>query len=268
MQKHRILYIALLLAVTTNCGIPKDEHNATLDELKKLKAEMAAQSNACEQTKAKMQREYDNLSGENQVMKSKLLSLGQDLSALKTTAGEMVKAMSQKEKRISELVKSQEAARRSAEIFKNLLGKFKKMIDSGQLAIKMRKGRMIVQMSDKILFDPGKDQIKKGGEETLELVAQGLASIEGRAFQVAGHTDDVPIKNRRFKSNWELSASRAVNVVKFMISKGMDPAQISAAGYGPFDPVGDNATEEGRQENRRIEITLMPSLEELPLSDS
>jgi len=119
-------------------------------------------------------------------------------------------------------------------------------------------------MSDKILFDPGKDDLKKEGKAALETVTKILVGIQGRALQVAGHTANVPIKSKKFRSNWELSASRAVNVTRFMIENGMDPVRLSAAGYGEFDPVGDNATPEGKQQNRRIEITLMPSLEELP----
>ena len=73
------------------------------------------------------------------------------------------------------------------------------------------------------------------------------AAIALRRFQIAGHTDNVPIKSRRrFKSNWELSTARALKVLKFMIKRGMDAKRLSAAGYGPYDPVGDNSTEAGR----------------------
>ena len=123
---------------------------------------------------------------------------------------------------------------------------------------------MIVKLSDEILFDPGKDDLKLEGKTALIEVTKILAGIPNRSFQVAGHTDNVPIKSRKFKSNWELSTSRAVNVVKFTIENGMPANRVSAAGYGEFDPVRDNSTEEGRQQNRRIEITLMPSIEELP----
>jgi len=118
--------------------------------------------------------------------------------------------------------------------------------------------------ADKILFDPGKDRIKKEGKQALLEVTKILAEIPDRAFQVAGHTDNVPIRSRRFKSNWELSAARAVNVVKFMAKNGMEGKRLSAAGYSEYDPVKDNSTDEGRTFNRRIEITLMPSIEELP----
>jgi chemotaxis protein MotB len=262
-MRHLVLAAFTSLALL-GCGIPEEQHQATLDELKKVKAEMAADQKSCSEAKAELDKKNKGLFGENTVMKARLVALGQDLSKLKTTAGAMVEDISAKEKQIAELLKQQEAQKKRAAMFKDLLNKFKSMIDSGQLKVEVRKGRMIVKMSDKILFDPGKDDLKKEGKAALEAVTKILVGIQGRAFQVAGHTDNMPIKSKKFRSNWELSTSRAVNVTRFMIENGMDAPRLSAAGYGEFDPIGDNATPEGKQQNRRIEITLMPSLEELP----
>jgi len=262
MRKH--LLVAALALVGAGCGIDKDEHQATLDELKKVKAEMAADKKACDESKAESEKKIKGLTDENSAFKNKLVALGQDLTKIKTQAGAMVQDISAKEKQIADLMKAQEAARQRAAMFKDLMNKFKAMIDNGQLKVEVRKGRMIVKMSDKILFDPGKDDLKKEGKTALGEVTKILAGIQGRAFQVAGHTDNVPIKSKKFKSNWELSTARAVNVVRFMVENGMPAERVSAAGYSEFDPVGDNTADEGRQQNRRIEITLMPSIEELP----
>jgi chemotaxis protein MotB len=253
---------ALVLAM--GCGIPEEEHQSALDKIKQLKADMSAAEKACTEDKEKLTDQNNSLEGENNAMKAKLVSLGQDLSKVKTQAGAYLNDIGEKQKQIAALLKAQEAAKKRAALFKGLLDKFKKMIDSGKLKVEMRKGRMIVKMSDKILFAPGKDRLKKEGEAALMEVTAILASLSDRIFQVAGHTDNVPIRSRRFKSNWELSASRAVNVVKFMAKNGMDSKRLSAAGYSEYDPVGDNTTQEGKQVNRRIEITLVPSLEDLP----
>jgi len=95
-------------------------------------------------------------------------------------------------------------------------------------------------------------------------VASILTTFPDRIFQVAGHTDNVPIDNARFASNWELSAARAVTIVEFLIDKGMAAENLSAAGYADTQPVAGNLTEEGRAQNRRIEIVLQPNLDELP----
>jgi chemotaxis protein MotB len=259
MRTLLVMSAVMLLAV--GCGIPKEEHQATLDELSKVKAEMAQDKKTCDQDKTELDKKVKRLSDENGVMKTKLISLGQDLGKLKTQAGTLGATLTAKEKQIADLL---EAERKRSAMYADLKNKFKKMIDSGQLKVEVRKGRMNVKMSDRILFDSGKDQLKKEGKVALAEVTKILAAIAGRSFQVAGHTDNVPIKKGKFQSNWELSASRAVNVVKFMIDNGMDATRVSAAGYADSDSVGDNSTDEGKMLNRRIEIILVPTIEELP----
>jgi chemotaxis protein MotB len=95
-------------------------------------------------------------------------------------------------------------------------------------------------------------------------VAAILKDFSDRKFIVAGHTDNVALKSGKFKDNWDLSTARAITVTTFLIEKGVNPTSLSAAGYGEFDPIADNGTEDGRQQNRRIEIILAPNIEELP----
>ena len=90
-----------------------------------------------------------------------------------------------------------------------------------------------------------------------------LATLADRRFQVAGHTDDVPIDTDRFPSNWELSTARALEVTRFLIGHGLKSTNVSAAGYAEFDPVASNADPHGRAKNRRIEITLQPNIDEM-----
>ena len=90
-----------------------------------------------------------------------------------------------------------------------------------------------------------------------------LATLEGRRFQIAGHTDDEPIRVSGFSSNWQLSAERALEVVGVLIECGMQPETLSAAGYGEFDPLSPNDTAENKAHNRRIEITLQPNIDEI-----
>src|SRR4029077_4521269 len=82
-----------------------------------------------------------------------------------------------------------------------------------------------------------------------------------------GHTDNLPMKSARFRSNWDLSTARAVEVVNYMISSGMEAKRLSAPGYADQSPVAPNDTTDNRTKNRRIEITLVPNLDDLPPID-
>jgi chemotaxis protein MotB len=123
---------------------------------------------------------------------------------------------------------------------------------------------MVVELAENILFDSGKSDLKAEGKTALTEVASVLASIAGREFQVTGHTDNVPIKSAKFPSNWELSTARAVTVTRYLSENGVPAERVSAAGFAETQPVASNDTPEGRAQNRRIEIVLMPNLEELP----
>ena len=167
-------------------------------------------------------------------------------------------------KQLEELKRAKAAAEQRAATYQSLTKKLRAMTDAGQLKVKIREGRMIIALPNDVLFDSGKAQLKKEGKDALAQLAGVLKSFNDRKFQVAGHTDDDPIKTARFPSNWELSTARAVDVTRFLIEQGMDPKQLSAVGYGEFDPVMANDTEEHKAQNRRIEIALQPNISDLP----
>jgi len=154
--------------------------------------------------------------------------------------------------------------RQRLQAFRNMLTQFREMIEAGQLRVRIVRGKMVVELPEGVLFDSGRAEIKDEGEETLRQVAEVLSQIENREFLIVGHTDNVPIRSRRYPSNWELSAARGVVVAKFLAENGMDESRLGAAGYADTQPVSTNETEEGRAQNRRIEIVLMPNLDELP----
>jgi chemotaxis protein MotB len=149
--------------------------------------------------------------------------------------------------------------------FRAMSDKFRKMIDSGKLEVVIRHGRMVVKLPASVLFSSGSADLSKDGQSALTEVATILKQFPDRRFMVAGHTDNVPtLASSGFKDNWQLSTARAVTVTEQLVSAGMNPTHLSAAGYGEYEPVRDNGAEAGRQENRRIEIVLLPNLRELP----
>lgn len=155
------------------------------------------------------------------------------------------------------------AAEFRAQVFRTLALRLKKMTDAGSLSFSLRDGRMVLSLPNDVLFDSGSSTLSKPGIEALKQVAAVLRELPKRRYQVAGHTDDVPIQTAQFPSNWELSTARATRVVKLLADEGVPQGVLSAAGYGEFDPVAPNDVAPSRARNRRIEITLVPNVDEL-----
>ena len=127
-------------------------------------------------------------------------SLTKDKSKLQSSVEQMTTALAELEKRRAE------AEARIAE-FRSLLAKFKTLIDAGKLKVRIVEGRMVVVLATDILFASGSASLSKDGKSAIGEVAQVLASIPKRSFQVEGHTDNVPIATAQFPSNWELAAA-------------------------------------------------------------
>jgi chemotaxis protein MotB len=243
-MKVRTLLIGTVVAVAAmGCGVPQEKYDADMAALKDELTNLQNQLGDANMQVSALQAEKNDLA-------AKLKALNEEISRL---TGEN-----------SAYAKQAEQAKKRIDTFRNMLKRFKALMESGKLKIKIVNNKMLVEMASAILFDSGKAQLSDEGREALTEVAQILATITDRNFQVAGHTDNVPIKNKRFKSNWDLSSARAVAVVKHLIENGVPAANISAAGYAETQPAASNDTEEGRAQNRRIEIVLQPNLDELP----
>ncbi|MEJ2727219.1 MAG: OmpA family protein [Deltaproteobacteria bacterium] len=124
-------------------------------------------------------------------------------------------------------------------------------------SIRWNQKRLVLVLGERIAFNVGEANILPDFQPALKRIAEYISSQKGYNVTVAGHTDDTPINTARFPSNWELSAIRAVNVAKFMISNGVNPHRISTEGYSSYRPVNPNTTVENRHTNRRVEITLI-----------
>ncbi|HLK36008.1 MAG TPA: OmpA family protein [Polyangiaceae bacterium] len=210
-----------------------------------------------------LQAQLDETTAINAKLRAELERLGKNVDAMLQEKGTLAKALDDTKARLEELRRAQAAAEARAQLFQQFVQKLKKMIDAGQLKVATRAGRLVIQLPNDVLFDSGQTAIKPAGREALSQLAKVLVTVKGRAFQIGGHTDNVPIQTPRFPSNWELSTARAVEVLKLLVASGVDPHELSASGYGEFDPIASNDAPDGRAKNRRIEITLQPNLDEL-----
>jgi hypothetical protein len=123
---------------------------------------------------------------------------------------------------------------------------------------------MVVSMGSDVLFPSGSAKLSPAGLEAIKEVTAQLQSIKGKAYQIEGHTDNLPIATAVFPSNWELASARALTVTKAMIDAGMPPQRVSAASFGDTHPIQANDTQEGRAANRRIAIVVVPDLSTMP----
>ncbi len=164
-------------------------------------------------------------------------------------------------------VTEEEAAQRERELresektHKDLIGQLQKEITDGSIKITQLKDRLSVEIVDKILFASGSDQVTSEGKGVLKKVSEILKNVKENSIRIEGHTDNVPIGSRlagKFPSNWELSTSRATQVVRYLSDLGISPEKMSAVGLAEYRPLAKNDTPEGKQRNRRIEIVLYP----------
>lgn len=220
------------------------EHDATIA---KLKSDMGQLEEAGKQKDVA----YKSLS-------DKLAGVIKDRSRLRQSADELKKALDELNKRKAE-------ADARVKQFKDLLARFKALIDAGKLKVKIVDGRMVLELPTDVLFKSGRAKLSEEGLAAVKEVAAVLATLpSNRRFQVEGHTDNVPIKTARFPSNWQLASARALNVVVAMVEAGLTGGRISAAGFGEYRPVASNDSDAGKAENRRIEIVMVPDLSSLP----
>ena len=164
--------------------------------------------------------------------------------------------------RYQKAVLREQRLQRKSRVYARMVRNLETEVEEGKLKLQEVGERLTVSVIDKIVFDPGGVQINPEGRTVLKKLADLLKGLSGKRIQVEGHTDNVRVRpraDRRYRNNWELSTLRAAAVVRYLqTAGGVDPALLSAVGYGPFQPIASNKTPEGRRKNRRIEIVLTP----------
>jgi chemotaxis protein MotB len=138
----------------------------------------------------------------------------------------------------------------------NLQSALNPFIDQDLVNIVKTERGIEVEMRSKMLFESGSARLSRDAVAALRNVTAIIAPLPNQ-IQVEGHTDNVPIQTIAFPSNWELSAARAASVVHLFTRFGVDATRMSAIGYGEYQTVGDNSSEEGRQKNRRVAIIIL-----------
>lgn len=159
-----------------------------------------------------------------------------------------------------QLQKERQAREELLRAKKELEEQLKKEIEEKKIKLEMAKKGLVITFVAEILFDSGKSVIRTEADSVLDKVADVVNSkLSDRNIAIEGHTDNQPIKQSSWKSNWELSTARATSVLHYLVdNKNVNPALLSAVGYGEYRPVASNDTAVGQQQNRRVEVTILP----------
>jgi len=248
MQKRITVFIAVLFVTSTMGACVKKSTYQKRD----------AEAVALTQTVEELTNRINLLTRERDELLRKLKSTSDE-------AGQKIAVLEEENLKlkadIAELREKKEQVEAESNTYKELTREMKSELAKGEMTIKELKGKLTLDVVDRILFASGEAKVKEEGLEVLRRVVEILKNVKDRDIRIEGHTDNVRIKGmlaRVYPTNWELSAARAINVVRFLQEQGLEPSLLSGAAFGEYNPLGDNETEEGRARNRRIAIVLVP----------
>lgn len=285
-ERKILLALAMLLLITGGCVgkseyIKKlEESNALQQELEKMDAKnkilfaetetLARENHALHIKFDKIKDEYQKIIREKEAIETNLKEFTKETQKkIETLRQQNIELAGDKQmlnESIALLKKNKEQeVKKVSGTYETLLQKMEKEIQRGQIAITELKGKLTLDVLDKILFDSGETEIKPEGLKVLDRVVEILVTADDKIIRVEGHTDNVQIGGnlaKKYPTNWELSAARALVVVRYLEKQGIDPRILSAVAFGENQPVADNETPEGRARNRRIAIVLQPKDEQ------
>jgi chemotaxis protein MotB len=248
----------------------ENEVASAVDDNQRLEEILRAKSDTLSKNIVDLRGHVGDLKKENKLLKEENTDLNQNIETLKLSVGNLedqVSALQEKNEVLQSRAEALERQRKEEILamkgtYESLLENMESEIEKGKITITQLRGKLKVNMLDEILFDSGKTTIKPQGIEVLDRVGRILLDVKDRTISIEGHTDNVPIGpelSKKYPTNWELSAARATTVARYLQEKiGIDPGVLSATGYGEYQPVATNETEEGRAKNRRIDIVLIP----------
>jgi chemotaxis protein MotB len=242
----------------------KAELEANLAELQSKTQELDASLDNKRKELDDMQQQLDTAQGQLKVTSAELNSTTERLENTKMSLMEASEVLTAKDEALKqkeeELRKASEYMKRTNQLYDQLVGELKDELASNQVKVKEMKDGINVNLSEEILFPSGSAELNKSGQEVITRVSSKLAGKEYQII-VVGFTDNIPIRGnlaKRYPTNWELAGARAASVVRLLEKTGIESKKLVATSYGENFPVASNETDEGRAQNRRIEIRLRP----------
>lgn len=270
----KLARVAILFGVILGisaCGYSEEQWQAQLDKYNRLTAQHQSTGAKLAETEKQLQAAKNrvaNLEANLQAMGVDISKLNQDSESRQTQISKLSATLEEREKALAEYKARARQLEAIKQRFERLRAKLQQLTNLG-LKVDIRNNRMIISLPGDVLFASGRSKLTKQGEDVLAKVSSVIgadASLRARYYQVAGHTDNKPLKGGVFGDNWGLSLMRARSVLLYMIDPETGKMPInkwSASGYGETDPIANNDSDVGRQKNRRCEIVVVPSAEEM-----
>jgi len=249
-NKSTVLFLLLGAGILSSCGTGKklENANAQIADLQSQNSQLTTANNDLKKQVTDLTSQNSSLTTQNSSLTSQFDSYKKDCQAKEQELKEMSEAMNELHKDVQELVEKIEAAEADFE--------------SKGFEVYSKDGIVHVDMKDNLLYKSGSAKLSDDGKKALGNLAEVLSGYPKLKVIVVGNTDTVKVKG--VADNWSLSTERANSVVRTLVKDyQMDPARLTAAGKGKFNPVADNSTKEGRAKNRRTEIVLNPDWERL-----
>jgi chemotaxis protein MotB len=263
MKKTILLNLLVISAFSFMGCVTKSKYTKQVTMYKTLKKNFSTlqqEKESIQKTLMLKRARIKALKNEMEDLNTKITSLEAALTGMKGKHGKLLSKLNATQSEMEKIRKDRDEARKRSRTLANLKKQFEDMIKAGNLEIVNINGRLVIKLKAAILFSPGKVRVRSKGKKALKEIAQVLKKIHGRHFQVAGHTDNDPIKRSRYKDNWQLSALRSVNVLRVLKKAGVPGKMLSASGYAEFQPLIKNITSENKKFNRRIEIQIIPEI--------
>lgn len=261
---HFLAFASLILALSVTSCVSGKKFKASEARVDKLQSDSTlthGELNDCNTNVKGLQAEKASLLNDKTSLQNENASVASDLKSLSSASKMTIADQAKRLKNLQDIIQSQQDVMLK---LKNTISAALINYKADELSVYIKDGNVYVSLQEKLLFKSGSDVVDPKGKEALKSLVQVLGSAPDITVVIEGHTDNVPIKTKLFKDNWDLSTSRASSIVRIMTTDyGFDSNRITASGKGQFHPVQTNETAEGRAANRRTEIILSPDLKEL-----
>jgi chemotaxis protein MotB len=252
-----LFFFSLIISISLGSCVSSKKFKASEARINQLQNDNSLVQNRLAECNTNMK----DLSDRNSSLRNENALVEGDLRALSAESKMTIADQAKRLKRLQDMIQAQ----------KDVMSKLKNSITDAMLNYKtdelnvyIKDGNVYVSLAEKLLFKSGSDVVDPKGREALKSLALVIKNTSDIFVMIEGHTDNVPIKTKMFKDNWDLSTARANSIVRILtIENGFDASRITASGRGEFHPVKDNETLEGRAGNRRTEVILSPDLKEL-----